>query len=152
LLKILGGTGLGPVVSGVAPETFRDQFRLTDVRGRNFSLRPKSGATPDLTGATPVPCLPRHGQTPARRLRPWPGNPKGIGSFSPALRGTRYAGSKSKTNFNRNAVASPLVAGLQPVASSICRPLTGPEFRLGLCFYNDAAPLALGKTCGGRSP
>ena len=40
-----------------------------------------------------------------------------------------------------------MVAGLQPVASSICRPLTGLEFRLGLCFYNDAAPLALGKTC-----
>ena len=51
----LGGTGFGPVVSGVAPETSHHYLRLVKAGYSDFSPRPKSGATPDLTGATPVP-------------------------------------------------------------------------------------------------
>jgi hypothetical protein len=48
VIKIIpdGGTGLGPVVSGVAPETSCDQTRLTNSGDRDLSLRLKSGATP----------------------------------------------------------------------------------------------------------
>jgi hypothetical protein len=52
--KFLCSTGLWPVVSGVTPETSCDQFRLTVADYRDFSLRAKSGAPPDLTGVTPV--------------------------------------------------------------------------------------------------
>jgi hypothetical protein len=50
-----GGTGLWPVVSGVAPETACDPTRLTNAGDRYCSLRLKSGATPDLTGVPPIP-------------------------------------------------------------------------------------------------
>jgi hypothetical protein len=51
-----GSTGLRPVVSGVAPETVCGADKHTFVRITNsMNFLTKSGATPDLTGATPVP-------------------------------------------------------------------------------------------------
>jgi hypothetical protein len=51
-----GGTGLWPVVSGVPPETVEGRAVLRVPRiVSNARLPTKSGATPDLTGVTPVP-------------------------------------------------------------------------------------------------
>jgi hypothetical protein len=57
----MGGTGLRPVVSGVAPETGSGR---TAARPSSSLSNPcsatKSGATPDLTGVTPVPPAKKH--------------------------------------------------------------------------------------------
>ena len=50
-----GGTGLWPVVSGVAPETAREErwFHALSSSG-DSRLETKFGATPNFTGVTPV--------------------------------------------------------------------------------------------------
>jgi len=52
----IGRTGLRPVVSGVAPETrgVVRAVRVIFLGVFNAGSRRKSGATPDLTGVTPV--------------------------------------------------------------------------------------------------
>lgn len=52
-----GGTGLRPVVSGVAPETRSELCNMWVIflNALTTDSRKKSGVTPDLTGATPVP-------------------------------------------------------------------------------------------------
>ena len=53
-----GGTGLRPVVSGVAPETGESaKVAIMPHAYPEPCLPTKSGATPDLTGVTPVPPL-----------------------------------------------------------------------------------------------
>jgi hypothetical protein len=54
--RLPGGTGLWPVVSGVAPETgATDGQRPPPTQTESGHCLTKSGATPDLTGATSVP-------------------------------------------------------------------------------------------------
>jgi len=56
LVVKLGGTGLRPVVSGVTPETGQTATNFGPVHKYQKSFTsPPSGATPDGTGATPVP-------------------------------------------------------------------------------------------------
>jgi len=52
----VGGTGVPPVVSGVAPETVGGQTTIGDhpPDGDSSHLE-KFGMTPNLTGVTPVP-------------------------------------------------------------------------------------------------
>jgi hypothetical protein len=50
-----GGTGFQPVVSGILPETKGAYCQQRLSRVRTAFVRPKSGATPDLTGWKPVP-------------------------------------------------------------------------------------------------
>ena len=56
LVVKLGGIGLRPVISGVAPETVRatTDFNSTGERGKS-RVSPPPGATPGGTGGTPVP-------------------------------------------------------------------------------------------------